>query len=119
MRKSTKAALLSAFVFPGVGHFFLRRPVPGALLTGAALASLFFLISKMLERALQITAQIQRGEGPLDISAISDLVAKQPPGTESQLVDIASTVLIVSWLIGIVDSYRIGRAQSQADAASD
>ena len=113
MRKSTKAALLSALVFPGAGHFFLKRYITGTVLTGAAFASLYLLISKTVERALQITEKIQLGEVPPDVAAITELVLKQPTGTEAQLLSIASIVLIISWLIGIVDSYRVGRPQGK------
>ena len=34
-------------------------------------------------------------------------------GTEAQLLNIAAAVLFISWLIGIVDSYRVGRAQDK------
>ena len=32
MKKSMKAALLSAFVFPGAGHFFLKKHITGTVL---------------------------------------------------------------------------------------
>lgn len=104
-----KAALLSAFIFPGVGHFFLKKPIPGAVLVGTALAALCLIATKAAERALQIAETIQSGEVQLDAAAIAELVSKQPMGTETQTLDIATAVLILCWLIGIVDSYRVGR----------
>ena len=108
-----KAALLSAFVFPGVGHFLLKKYIPGAVLAGTAFAGLYFLIAKTVERALQIAEKIQSGEVQLDAATITELVSKQATGTEAQLLNIAAAVLFVSWLIGIVDSYRVGRAQDK------
>ncbi len=108
-----KAALLSAFVFPGVGHFFLKKYISGAVLAGTAFAGLYFLIAKTVEKALQIAEKIQSGEAQLDAATIIDLVSKQATGTEAQLLNIAAAVLFVSWLIGIVDSYRVGRAQDK------
>ena len=105
-----KAALLSALVFPGVGHFFLKRHITGTVLAGAACASLYLLISEMVERVLQITDGIQRGEVSPDVAAITELVLRQPTGAEAQLLNIASTVFIISWLVSIADSYRVGRA---------
>jgi hypothetical protein len=32
MNKSTKAALLSTFVFPGAGHLYLKKYIPAAVL---------------------------------------------------------------------------------------
>ena len=71
------------------------------------------MIAKTVERALQIAEKIQSGETQLDAATIIDLVSKQATGTEAQLLNIAAAVLFVSWLIGIVDSYRVGRAQDK------
>ncbi len=114
MKKSMKAALLSAFVFPGAGHFFLKKHITGAILAGATFASLYFLVSRMVERALQITEKIQRGDIQLDIAAITELVSK-PTSTETLLLNITSAILIVFWIIGIADSYRIGHTQDKGD----
>lgn len=117
MTKSLKAALLSALIFPGVGHFFLKKNLSGIALSGIALSGLYCIVSQMVERALQITDKIQHGEIPLDVAAISELISKQPTGADAKLLNIASTVLIISWLIGIVDSYRVGRLQGKVDAS--
>jgi len=116
MSKSIKSALLSALVFPGVGHFYLRKPVAGTVLAGAALASLYVVVSGTLERALQISDKIQRGEVGLDVTAITELVSRQPAGAETQLAGIAAVVFLVVWLLGIADAYRIGRGQDKQRA---
>lgn len=112
-----KAALLSAFVFPGVGHVYLKRYIPGGLLAGTAFIALYFLISEMVERALQIVDKIQNGEIQPDVAVITELVSKQPMGNEAQLMSIATAVLIIAWLIGIVDSYRAGRLHGDGAVA--
>ncbi len=113
MTRSTKAVLLSAFVFPGVGHFFLKKYISAVVLAGAAFGGLYYLLTTMVERALQITAKIQTGEIPLDVVGITELVSKQATGTEAQLQNMATAVFIICWLIGIVDSCRAGRAQDK------
>jgi len=113
VNKPMKAALLSAFVFPGVGHFFLKKYISGAILAGIAFAGLYFLIAKTVERALKIIEKIQSGEVQLDAATIMELASKQATATEAQLLNIAAAVLIISWLIGIFDAYRVGRAQDK------
>jgi hypothetical protein len=113
MKKSMKAALLSTFVFPGVGHIYLKRYIPGVVLVGASLAGISYVISKAVERSLQIVEKIQSGDVPLDVTAITELVSKQSTGTEAQLLDIATTVILICWIIGIIDSYRVGRGQDK------
>ena len=109
-----KAALLSALVFPGAGHFFLKKHIAGIVLAGSTCASLYLLISNMMERVLQITEKIQHGQVQLDVAAITELISKQSTGNEAQLLNIATVVLIVSWLVGIVDSYIVGLKQDKA-----
>jgi uncharacterized membrane protein (UPF0136 family) len=117
MSKAIKAALLSAFLFPGAGHFFLKKHLVGSLLAGAAFGSLYFVLSRVVERALQITEKIQSGEVQPDIAVISELISKQTTGTDARLLSVASTVLIISWLLGVIDSYRVGRILGSSSAA--
>jgi hypothetical protein len=114
MNKPIKAALLSALVFPGVGHFYLKKHMAGTILAGASIVVLCFVTFKIVARALQITEIITRGDVDLDITSITELMSKQPTGTGAQFFSFASAVLIILWLIGIVDSYRVGRAQGKA-----
>ena len=116
MKKSNKAVLFSALVFPGAGHLILKKYISAAILACASLAALYLIIANMLERAQQIADKILSGEVAPDAAAITELLSRQPTGSESQLLDAAWVVLIISWLIAIVDSYRCGRAQEKTDA---
>lgn len=111
MKLPVKAALLSAFVFPGVGHFLLKKYVVGALLSGTALVALYVVVSYALERALTIVEKLQSGEAPLDIAAMTELVSRQEAAVGTQSTTIATIVLTIVWLAGIVDAYRLGSAQ--------
>ncbi len=117
MSKAIKAALLSAFLFPGTGHFFLKKHIIGTLLAGVACVSFYLVLSWMVQKASHIVELIQSGELQLDVAAITELISKQPTGTEAQLFNVAWTVFIISWLIGIVDSYRIGRKMGNGNVS--
>ncbi len=114
-----KAALLSAFVFPGAGHLLLKRYIPATVLAGTALAGLYYLIAKTVEKALRIAEEIQSGNVQLDATTITELVTKQATGTDAQLLDIAVAVFFIAWLIGIIDSYRVGRTRDKHVDAGD
>jgi len=114
MTKTNKAVLLSALVFPGAGHFFLKKRITGAVLAAASLAALYLIVADVVERAQQIADKILSGEVAPDVAAITDLLSRQATGKESQLLDVVWPVLIICWLIGIVDSYRCGRAQDKS-----
>lgn len=106
MKRSTKAVFLSGFVFPGIGHLYLKRYVRGILLSGGAAAAIYFIVSSAVNTALEVAEKIQSGGVPLDVAAITNLVSQQSPGSEQSL-NIATIVLVALWLIGIVDSYRL------------
>ena len=113
MRRSTKAALLSGLVFPGMGHLYLRQYVRGVLFAGVAGALLYFITSVAMSVAVDVMEKIQSGDVPLNVESISELVSKQSQGNEES-TNIATMAMIALWVIGIADSYREGRAQEQA-----
>lgn len=87
-------------------------------MAASAFVSLYIIVSKMVETALQIADKIQRGEVQPDVAAITELLSKQPTGTSAELLNFAGIVLILSWIIGIADAYRVGRIQGKDDAQS-
>ena len=108
MRQSLKAALVSAFVLPGGGHFLLKKHIRGALLSGVTILCVGALFSIAMEKAQEISLKIQSGEIPLDISRITEEVTRQAAGGGAQLAEIATYLLVICWLVGIVDSFRVG-----------
>lgn len=108
MKKSTKAALISALVFPGAGHLYLNRYLPGIALIAPSCASLYYMVSKSVEEALQIVEKIQSGQVQLDEAALAELLASQPADPHAYLLNLSPGVFIICWLIGIFHSYRVG-----------
>ena len=119
MSKSTKAALLSALVFPGSGHIYLKRYIPGGVLIAAALAATYHIVSIAVQNALSIVEQIQRGEVSAEAISITELATQQSSASESQSIELATIVLILCWIIGIVDAYRLGQGQDRADKTTE
>ena len=115
MRKSLKAALFSALLFPGSGHFLLRKQVRGALLAGISIVCLYVLVATAVEIAQQISDGILSGRIPLDPVSISDEVSKRSAAGDTLRTGIATYLLLACWLIGIVDSWRVGRLLDRLD----
>ena len=116
MKRSTKAALLSGLIFPGIGHLYLKRHVHGIILCMVSASAIYFIVSVAVTTALEVVEKIQSESGgvALDMAAITDLVSQQSSGAE-QPMNIATVALVVCWVIGIVDSYRQGRAQEKVE----
>ncbi|WP_415228740.1 hypothetical protein [Psychromonas sp.] len=111
MNKPIKAALLSAFIFPGVGHLLFKRYISAAILATTAFTITYLLVAKALENAMLIVDKIQRGEVAADITTISELVSQQPSADGFLSTDLMTTILLITWLVAIIDCYRIGRSQ--------
>lgn len=118
MSKSLKAALLSALVFPGIGHFSLKKPLQGSLLSGIAIVCLYFLLTAVVDIAQRLSVKIQSGEVPFDITKISELISQQLAGSDGQLGNIPFLLLVICWLVGVLDSFRIGWSQEKIDDTS-
>ena len=114
MNKSTKAVLLSALVIPGMGHFYLKKFISAGILIATASVAIYMVISKVLERAMQISDKILSGEVPPDISEITALLSKQASAFDAQLLNIATLVFLIIWFIAIVDAYRIASVEDRA-----
>lgn len=115
VKMSTKAVLLSALVFPGAGHVYLKKYMHGVILAGASFAAIYYLISNIVEKAFQIAEEIQSGDVQLDIEIITELVSKQTTSAEAQLLNIATATLVICWVVGIIDAYRAGCSRDKND----
>lgn len=109
MKKSTKAALLSTLVFPGVGHFYLKKFIIGVILAGCSLLCLYLIISITIENVLEIVNEVESGNLSADITTIAELISQQSPGEKYSFYIYLWPSLICLWLVAIFDSYRVGR----------
>ena len=111
MKRSIKAALLSALVFPGAGHLMLKKYPAAAALATATGAGAYALIAQAVDIALAISNKIQSGEIGLDPIQITTAINQHTSVAQSQTANIATWVIIIAWVIGIVDAYRLGHRE--------
>ena len=88
-------------------------------MSGVTILCAWALLSTALEKAQEISLKIQSGEIPLDITRITAEVTRQAAGSGTQLADLATYLLVICWLVGIVDSFRVGRLLDKSDSARD
>ena len=108
-----KAALLSGLIFPGIGHIVLKQYLRGSVLMLSALVALTVIVTKAIKQALAIVDKINSGEIPVDAGSITELASISTSGAEDSILNIAALVISVVWVIGIVDSYRLGIIQEK------
>lgn len=114
MKRSTKAVLLSALVFPGSGHFYLKRWAEGILLSTVAAVALYLITSVVWQTAMEIAGQIQSGAIASDAHTISALVEERLLATDGK-TNLATIALGASWVLGIIGSFWQGRRTEAAD----
>ncbi len=117
MNRSLKAALFSALLFPGSGHFLLRKHVRGALLAGISIVCLYLLVATAVEIAQQVSDEILSGQMPLDSARITEEVSRRTAETGSLGASLPTYLLLACWVAGIVDSWRVGRLQDKSDTS--
>ncbi|QYJ90473.1 DUF6677 family protein [Shewanella halotolerans] len=116
MNKAIIATLLSAFVCPGSGHFYLKRYNAGTLISCISLSGIAYLLYQAVNRAVTVSDQILSGELPLDYGAIYAAISQAPQGGEAFWLEAATWAFILGWLIGIIDAYRQGRKLMRLEA---
>lgn len=91
----------------------LKRYIRGSVLMLSALAALSVVVTEAINQALTIIDRINSGEIPPEAGAIIELTSVPANGTENSILSIATLVVGVVWIIGIVDSYRLGTIQEK------
>lgn len=114
MTRASKAALLSGLVFPGVGHFVLKQYLRGSVLALSALVASAVIVTRVFQQALTIIDRVNSGDIPVETGAITEMLSNTTSGTDSFIENTAVIVLGLCWLIGIIDSYRLGVAQENS-----
>jgi hypothetical protein len=119
MKTSYKAALLSIFVFPGVGHLYLKKYWRGLVIMFIALSGMGFMIwsasTSAFSRLDSIMVTMQGGRSSLQ--DVLDTAGSKAPAT-SPYHDAVFYVMVCLWIFAIIDSYKIGR-RSEAKKEPD
>lgn len=67
-----------------------------------------------MQAALEVVGNIQSGNIPLEAGTIAELVSQQA-GSGQYSTDMSMTALFAFWIIGILDSFRVGRRLEKLD----
>jgi hypothetical protein len=109
MNNSIKGALLSGLVFPGVGQVFLRYYWRGmAFILTVSIILLVFVV-KAVQQAFTILEKIEAEGGVISLDTITNVVTQASTPSNSLTFNILFFFLILCWIIGVVDAYRVGR----------
>ena len=110
MKISYKAALLSAFVFPGAGQLYLKKYWRGLAIILFVFAGLAYIIRLAAIAALSVLddAVVKLQNGTTDLHEISGVVGSKMSATGSYH-DVVFYLIVCFWIFAIIDAYIIGK----------
>ena len=107
MKPTTKAALLSSLLFPGLGHLALKRPWRGCFFIIPALLAIGFLLRTTLALANTLVDEISSGKLGMDPVAIVERI--HASAIDSPATNAASLVILLCWVGSVADAFWLGR----------
>ena len=110
MKVSYKAALLSTFVFPGVGHLYLKMYWRGLVILFFACTGLGYMIWSVTVFTLNFLddTMMKVHGGNVNPQALSGIMGSKIVNTDPYN-ETVFYVIVCIWIFSIIDAYRIGR----------
>lgn len=115
MKNSIKAALLSGFVYPGLGQVLLKKYKRGTALIILVSISLLVIVVTAVQKALVILDKIKTADGGIDINEITKAATDATSASESIMSNLAFLLLVVCWIFAIVDAYIAGKKKDREE----
>ncbi len=91
----------------------LKQYLRGSILFLFTLISLSVIVTVAVRRALSIVDNIHGGEIPVEPGAITELVSNSIRSADNLILNISLIVVGACWVVGIIDSYRLGINQEK------
>ncbi|MET0264352.1 MAG: DUF6677 family protein [Duganella sp.] len=110
MKARTRATLISALLFPGLGHLALKRPLRGCLFVVPTLLAIGFLLRTTLALAEQIVAEINSGALPAyNLGLIVERI--NAAGADDATLNGAALVILLCWIGSVADAWWLERGK--------
>ena len=108
MKQSVRGALLSGLVFPGTGQIALKHYKRGTTLMLVACIGVTYIVKQVVAQATTILERLDHAAA-LDINTINNTINQASANSSNLLVNLASILILVCWVYGIIDAYHIGK----------
>jgi hypothetical protein len=110
MKLPTKAALFSALIVPGAGHWLLRKYPFAITYSVFSLIALLYIAGFAVSETQTIVEEIVRGKIQVDTGIISTFIERIYIERPFK-VKVASYGLALTWFLSIVHAYISGQKQ--------
>ena len=112
MHQSTKAALLSGLIFPGMGQLSTGNKKRGWIFVSAIIINIYLMINEIISEAQDVILDMQRKGMALDADNISKATSELSGFSENIYLNVLLVTFIIIWFISIVDAYKMGKLSS-------
>ena len=109
MSKSTKATLLSALVFPGVGQLSIGHKRRGWVIIIISSVFLYLIMSKVMQQAYNLVEKIQASGAMLDMESISKQTSDLVGFSDNTYLNTLLVFFLIAWGLSIIDAYFLGK----------
>ena len=106
LRTENNAVLASALLFPGAGHIILNKRIIGICLIALAGAAFLVLAYDAFIITQEISKKIVASGTIPNVFVLRDMIYDALFGQDSPRFKACITVLIGTWLVGIIDTLR-------------
>lgn len=113
MDNSTKAALLSAFAYPGVGQIVIGHKIRGWVLVFINSIFMVLLIQETMSQAYLLIDELQKNGTILSLFNISSITSQITNSIDYSSMNKLISLIILAWLISVVDAYILGRKKDK------
>lgn len=114
MKRATKAALLSALVFPGAGYFIVNKAKQALSFILLTLAGLSAILYDSVYKAQIIAQKVAAGSISLDPNIIRDEILKTQGAINPEIITAITFGIGTLWIVAIIDGYRLGNSQDNS-----
>lgn len=119
MKNSTRAALWSALVLPGVGQIVLKRYTRGIVLLLVTFGMMVWIAVQAVVQASAILGRVQAAGGSISAQTLTAITAQASAAANGLSFNVALYMIIACWIFGIVDAYRLGRQKDIRERSAE
>ncbi len=107
MKQSTKALLLSALVFPGLGQLSINKKNKGWSIIVLVIIILSLIIGEVVKKAQLVVEEMQKSGAVMDSESISAAVASVSSFSDNIYLNILLILFVTLWAFAAFDAYRM------------
>ena len=105
MNKPAKAAMMSFFIYPGAGQFFLKKYLSSGIFITLFSIPFLWTLFDVFEKTNLLMKNVVENNLPVDAATLTEVFSTLV-SEHTQSVDNKALVMMIIWLVSTVHAYR-------------